>query len=363
MAEIRLNQIHKSFEDFTAVSSLDLTVPDGKFFVLLGPSGCGKTTSLRMIAGLERPTSGEIFLDDDEVTASRASDRDIAFVFQHYALYPFMTVRGNIAFPLKTQGVARRERNRRVAEVARQLRLEDRLDEPVFTLFGGDRQRVALGRAIIRHPRAYLMDEPLGTLDAELREHMRTELRGLQDRMQATMVMVTHDQIEAMAMADLVAVMNAGRVLQVGSPMTLYRRPADTFVARFVGSPAINFLEIPGPLPANSETVTMRGSAVPVRPTTTAVDHDMVTVGIRPEYVRLADDGTLAGRVITAEYMGTHHLLTVETELGRLRVRDTHRRRAAPGERIGVSFEGREMLLFDPASGRAVQAIDDVSGE
>src|SRR5688572_32702890 len=218
MAEIRVQNLHKAFAEFVAVKDSTFTVRDGEFFCLLGPSGCGKTTTLRMIAGLELPTSGQIFLGDEDVSFKRASHRDIAFVFQLFALYPHMNVRRNIAFPLLSQGVARAELDAKVAEAARILRIEHLIDKPVSGLSSGDRQRVALGRAIVRQPAAFLLDEPLGALDAEFRELMCDELRALHDRLRATTVYVTHDQLEAMAMADTIALMNDGRLEQLGPP-------------------------------------------------------------------------------------------------------------------------------------------------
>src|SRR5215468_9836939 len=244
MAEIRIENLHRRFGDFVAVHDSTLTIRNGDFFVLLGPSGCGKTTTLRMIAGLEIPTSGRILLDGEDVTFLRAARRDIAFVFQLFALYPHMNVRQNLSFPLRSQGTPRAEIAARTAETARLLRIEHLLDQPVSRLAGGDRQRVALGRAIIRRPKAFLMDEPLGALDAEFRDVMREELRQLHDRIGATTVYVTHDQIEAMSMADVIAVMNRGEVLQAGPPAEVYNRPATMFVAGFIGSPAMNFLPV-----------------------------------------------------------------------------------------------------------------------
>src|ERR1700758_1536576 len=246
MAEIRVEHLQKSFGGFVAVKGSSFTVADGEFFCLLGPSGCGKTTTLRMIAGLELPTSGRILLGGEDVTDKRASARDIAFVFQLFALYPHMNVRRNIGFPLKCEGMGSAECDRRVVEAARILRISHLLDRSVSTLTGGDRQRVALGRAIVRKPKCFLMDEPLGALDTEMREAMIHELRALHDRLGATTVYVTHDQLEAMAMADTIAVMNNGVVEQVGSPQEIYDRPASMFVADFIGSPPMNFLRFEG---------------------------------------------------------------------------------------------------------------------
>src|SRR5215468_1022147 len=231
MAEIRVENLRKTFGDFVAVRESTFTVPDGDFFCLLGPSGCGKTTTLRMIAGLEIPTSGKIVLGGDDVTFRPAAQRDIAFVFQLFALYPHLNVFSNIAYPLRSQGTPRAEVKRRVEEAARTLRISHLLGRSVSGLPGGDRQRVALGRAIVREPKAFLLDEPLGALDAELRDAMCGELRALHDRLGATMVYVTHDQIEAMSMADAIAIMKDGAIEQLGPPQELYDRPATMYVA------------------------------------------------------------------------------------------------------------------------------------
>jgi multiple sugar transport system ATP-binding protein len=264
MAEIRVQNLHKAFAEFTAVKDSSFTVRDGEFFCLLGPSGCGKTTTLRMIAGLELPTSGQIFLGDEDVSFKRASHRDIAFVFQLFALYPHMNVRRNIAFPLLSQGMPRAEIDTKVAEAARVLRIERLLDKPVSGLSSGDRQRVALGRAIVRQPLAFLMDEPLGALDSEFRELMCRELRALHDRLHATTVYVTHDQLEAMAMADTIAIMNQGLVEQLGAPQEVYERPASVFVADFIGSPAMNFLPLDGGYAAGADQVRLGGALLPI---------------------------------------------------------------------------------------------------
>src|SRR6266478_8030881 len=248
MAQIRVEALNKSFGAFHAVKDASFTVEDGQFLCLLGPSGCGKTTTLRRIAGLELPTSGTIRLGADDVTFRRASARDIAFVFQLFALYPHMNFRANIGFPLKCDGRPRAEIRRRVEETARILRITRLLDNPVSGLSSGDRQRVALGRAIVRQPKAFLMDEPLGALDAEFRHVMCGELRALHDRLGATTMYVTHDQLEAMSMGDKIAVMNDGAVEQLGTPREIYDRPASMFVADFIGSPPMNFVEFEAPL-------------------------------------------------------------------------------------------------------------------
>src|SRR5258708_15093526 len=246
MAEIRVESLHKSFATFTAVRDSTFTVPDGDFFCLLGPSGCGKTTTLRMIAGLELPTSGRILLGGEDVTFKRAWQRDVASVFQWFALSPHLNVRTNIAYPPGSQAMLRDDVNRRVHEAARILRITHLLDRSVSGLSSGDRQRVALGRAIVREPLAFLLDEPLGALDAEFRDVMCGELRALHDRLKATTVYVTHDQLEAMAMADTIALMNHGMVEQLGAPQDIYDRPASLFVADFIGSPPMSFLPFRG---------------------------------------------------------------------------------------------------------------------
>ena len=295
MAEIVIRDLRKEFGEFTAVRSSSFRVEDGEFFMLLGPSGCGKTTTLRMIAGLELPTSGEILIDGEEVGARPASQRDIAFVFQMFALYPHMNVRRNIAYPLVSQGMARARIREKVAEAARILGIEGLLDRPVSALSGGDRQRVALGRAIVREPKCFLMDEPLGALDAEFRERMAEELRALHDRMGATTVYVTHDQLEAMQMGDKIVVMNHGVIEQFGTPQDIYDKPASLFVAGFIGSPPMNVLRFHGQVEAGDTEVMLHQARLPVPEQRLPFDGDMV-YGVRPEHVRLADAGTLSRR-------------------------------------------------------------------
>ena len=356
MAEIRLEKLHKRFDDFVAVRGTDLVIRDREFFVLLGASGCGKTTTLRMIAGLEIPTSGQILLDGEEVTMLRAAQRDIAFVFQLFALYPHMNVRNNLAFPLKAQGVARAEMRQRVTEVARLLRIEEMLDWPVGRLSSGDRQRVALGRAIIRRPKAFLMDEPLGTLDAEFRGLMCEELRQLHQRIGATTVYVTHDQTEAMSMGDRIAVMNQGVVLQAGTPMEVYSRPATRYVASFIGSPAMNFLPAGGPLPPGSNRIRVNGAEVAIPTLAEGSDAAGVELGARPEHIEIADDGALRGEVFGVEYTGARQLVTVDTHAGRVKVRAPNHISVARGDLVGLRFRTERLVIFDGASGRALRS-------
>ena len=353
MAQIRLSNLHKAFADFVAVRDSNLTIEDGSFFVLLGPSGCGKTTTLRMIAGLELPTSGEIRLDGEDVTFRRARERDIAFVFQLFALYPHMNVRRNIGFPLSAQGVPRAEIRRRVEETARLLRIDHLLDRPVGGLAGGDRQRVALGRAIVRRPKAFLMDEPLGTLDAAFRELMCEELRGLHDRIDATTVYVTHDQIEAMAMADVIAVMSKGEVLQVGTPFEIYHRPRSMFVAQFIGSPAMNFLDCRLGGRRRGARCAARQVVVPepaCRAPPARTGHRRPARACPLRRRRHAS----AAQVFGVEYMGARQVVTVDTEAGRLRVRTSNSQRAASASRSASPSIPARSSCSTPLSERAL---------
>ncbi len=350
MAKIVLSSLHKRFGEFVAVRETNLTVESGRFVVLLGPSGCGKTTTLRMIAGLELPSSGRILIDGEDVTARRARERDIAFVFQMFALYPHMSVRDNIAFPLRNEGLSRAEIATRVDAAAQMLRIEGLLDRKTRGLAGGDRQRVALGRAIVREPKAFLMDEPLGTLDADFRELMCLELRKLHNALGATTVYVTHDQSEAMAMADDIVVMDQGEVLQAAAPYELYHFPATVFVGKFIGSPPMNFVPVDGSVEAGDEAVRLHGAPVPV-PRCDGSARE-VLLGIRPEHIVLDEHGPVRGRVIADEYLGSHQILVIETSLGILRVRVGKDDGLAAGSLVGLSFQRDRTLLYEATSGR-----------
>jgi len=355
VAEIKLESVQKRFGEFMAVRGSSFTIRDGEFFALLGPSGCGKTTTLRMIAGLELPSAGRILLDGDDVTFRRASMRDIAFVFQLFALYPHLNVRRNIAFPLRCQRMARLEIASRVDEVASLLRIEHLLDLPVSALSGGDRQRVALGRAIVRRPKAFLMDEPLGALDAEFRAVMRGELRALHDRLNTTTIYVTHDQIEAMAMADTILVMNHGVIEQCGSPQAIYDRPASMFVAEFIGDPPMSLLRFRSVLRAGTSRVGINGVRIDVPVVLEDLGEIDVAVGVRPEHVRFADEGALRGRVVSAEYLGTTQVVTVTTEHGSLKARLPADVPAASGTNVALTLATDRLSVFDVASGRAIK--------
>ena len=358
MAQIRVDNLHKAFADFVAVQDSSFTVRDGEFFCLLGPSGCGKTTTLRMIAGLELPTSGQIFLGDEDVTFKRASHRDIAFVFQLFALYPHLNVRNNIAFPLVSQGMARREIAAKVEEAARILRITPLLDKPVSGLSSGDRQRVALGRAIVRQPLAFMMDEPLGALDSEFRELMCQELRGLHDRLKATTVYVTHDQVEAMAMADTIAIMNRGVIEQLGAPQEVYDRPASVFVADFIGAPAMNFIPFAGSYAAGTQAVTIGAARVAVPALAEAVSERPLLCGVRPEHVRLDANSELRAEVLGTEYLGHSQIVTLTTAVGStLRAKVGVDVPAQRGDQVGLAFDAHAVSLFDSQSGRALARL------
>ncbi len=352
MAEIVIRNLRKEFGTFTAVRGSSFTIGHGEFFMLLGPSGCGKTTTLRMIAGLELPTSGEILIDGKDVSQKPASQRDIAMVFQMFALYPHMNVRRNIAYPLVSQGVPRDQVAAKVAEVARILQIGHLLDKGVGGLSGGDRQRVALGRAIVRNPAAFMMDEPLGALDAEFRETMAEELRALHDRMGATTVYVTHDQLEAMQMGDRIVVMNHGVVEQFGTPQQIYDHPATLFVADFIGSPSMNILPFEGAVTPGDRTVDL-GTPVNL-PEVQEGLRGKLALGVRPEHVTLTDGDAYRGRVEAAEYLGTTQIVTVSVPHGRIKARISSATQVRVGETLGLAFAPDRLSLFDAASGRAL---------
>ncbi|MGV6806126.1 MAG: ABC transporter ATP-binding protein [Ruegeria sp.] len=356
MAQIVVKNVKKMFGDFTAVRESSFTIEDGEFFMLLGPSGCGKTTTLRMIAGLELPTSGEIYLDGEEISQRPPSERDIAFVFQMFALYPHMNVRKNISYPLISQGMSRSAVKNKVEEVAGILGIRDILDNPVGGLSGGDRQRVALGRAIVREPKAFMMDEPLGALDAEFREHMAEELRALHDRMGATTVYVTHDQLEAMQMGDKIVVMNNAVIEQFGTPQEIYDKPATMFVADFIGSPSMNFLPFKGKVEPGSELVRLNGHDETVPRLLEGSEGDLV-FGVRPEHVFLSDASSYRAKVLAAEYLGTTQIVTLQSPNGELKARIDAREHVSPGEAVGLEFRSPTVTLFEQSTGRALRSV------
>ena len=309
MAEVSLKQVSKFYGAAQALHSVSLDIADGEFAVFVGPSGCGKSTLLRTIAGLEEASDGVIEIGGRDVTRLAPSARDVAMVFQSYALYPHMTVRENMDFGMKVNNFAPDDRSRRIAEAARVLQLEPYLDRKPAQLSGGQRQRVAIGRAIVKNPAVFLFDEPLSNLDAKLRVQMRVELEALHRDLKATMIYVTHDQVEAMTMADKIVVLNAGRIEQVGTPMDLYHRPRTEFVAGFIGAPSMNFL----PMTADQGKVLVEGKVLPAKALQGAV-----RLGIRPEHLvlRAAGEGELAARVHLRETLGGDAYLYVQTASG-----------------------------------------------
>jgi multiple sugar transport system ATP-binding protein len=337
LAFLELAQLEKTFADGTrAVKGIDFAARRGEFVVLLGPSGCGKTTTLRMIAGLELPSGGRIALDGEDVTRFAPSRRDVGFVFQFYALYPHLTVAQNLAFPLECVGTPKSAIEQTVARVADHLGLAPLLPRRPRELSGGDQQRVALGRAMVRRPKIWLMDEPLGTLDADLRLSMCEFLREQQLESKVTTVYVTHDQEEAMRLADRIVVMNEGRIEQVGAPIVVYDDPASLFVAHFVGSPGMNFL---------------RGAVAEAAARARGVAARDVTLGVRPEFVRLANGAGLRGEIVVDEYLGASRCLHVQTPTETLIARVEPDAAARVGDAVGLTFDPQHVRLFDSASG------------
>jgi multiple sugar transport system ATP-binding protein len=362
MAEIKVDSIAKTFETFAAVKGVNFTVDHGSFLVILGPSGCGKTTTLRMIAGLELPSSGRILLDGEDVTALPASARDIAFVFQLFALYPHMNVRQNMGFPLRCQNYPRAEIRRSVEETAKLLRIDHLLERRVGGLSGGDRQRVALGRAIVRRPKAFLMDEPLGALDSEFRRLMCGELRELHDRIDATTIYITHDQLEAMAMADRIVIMNQGRVEQIGTPQEIYDRPNTMFVADFIGAPPMSFLGVQTSLRRGDRSIRIDAATVDMPELFEDRAEGKFALGVRPENVSFTDSSPLRGRVIGAEYLGTTQIVTVETAHGRVKARLPSGTAVRVGERVGLALRPDRLSLFDAISGQVLSSALHAGG-
>ena len=351
--------VTKRFGDVTAVDDLTLEVEAGESLVLLGPSGCGKSTALRIMAGLETPTAGVVRIGDRIVNDVDAKDRDVAMVFQSYALYPHLNVRRNIEFPLRSRHVPAEERARLVTSTARSLGLETLLDRKPAQLSGGQRQRVALARAIVRHPRAFLMDEPLSNLDARLRTEMRAELAELHHRLGVTVLYVTHDQVEAMTMGQRIAVLRDGVLQQVDVPRTVHDRPANAFVAGFIGSPPMNILAGRFDTADGTAEVVVDGGSIPLGPGATAALRRRglpdVTVGVRPEHLRADPDGTLKVTVALAEYLGhEQHLGCRLSGGGMLTVRLTGTSSALVlGDTLALAVEG-DPHLFDPVDGTRI---------
>jgi multiple sugar transport system ATP-binding protein len=348
MASVSFNDVKKDFGKTKVLHGISFDISDGEFMVLVGPSGCGKSTLLRMLAGLEDITAGTIAIDGRVVNDLDSKDRDIAMVFQSYALYPHMTVRENMGFSLKL----RKDNPRKIAEgvsrAAKILNLEPFLERYPRELSGGQRQRVAMGRAIVRDPKVFLFDEPLSNLDAKLRVAMRSEIKALHQRLKTTTVYVTHDQVEAMTMADRIAVMNEGRIEQLGDPLELYDRPANLFVAQFIGSPAMNVCE--GVYKDNA--VEALGARWPVSQTT-ARSGQAVRYGIRPEHLVLHNDG-IAAEIEVVEPMGAETEILVKIQGHTFTLMTHGRSSAGPGDKVRVAPQGAQAHLFDAASGRRI---------
>ncbi|OIP85176.1 MAG: sugar ABC transporter ATP-binding protein [Rhodobacterales bacterium CG2_30_65_12] len=327
MGQIELKQVSKSFGNVEVIPPLDLIIEDGEFVVFVGPSGCGKSTLLRLIAGLEDVTGGHVLIDGKEATLTVPAKRGLAMVFQSYALYPHMSVRKNIAFPLRMAGLDKADQNERVTQAAEVLNLTDYLDRKPGQLSGGQRQRVAIGRAIVREPAAFLFDEPLSNLDAALRVGMRLEISELHKRLKTTMVYVTHDQVEAMTMADKIVVLQAGVIEQVGSPLELYQRPRNTFVAGFIGSPQMNLIDGPEAEKLGAHTI-----------------------GIRPEHLEISQtEGAWKGKVGVSEHLGSDTFFHVQSSASPepITVRATGERAFHYGAEVWLSPRPEHLHRFD----------------
>jgi multiple sugar transport system ATP-binding protein len=357
LAEVRFVQATRVYpgNDQPAVDALDLEIADGEFMVLVGPSGSGKTTALRMLAGLEEIDAGAVFIGERDVSDIPPKQRDVSMVFQNYALYPYLTVAANIGFPLRIAGVKKRDRELRVKEVAKMLGLTDFLERKPAQLSGGQRQRVAMGRAIIRTPSVFLMDEPLSNLDAKLRVQMRADIAALQSDLGITTVYVTHDQAEAMTLGHKVAVLHQGRLQQYGPPRDLYERPANVFVAGFIGSPAMNLCTVP----VKNGTASFGGLDVPVPRESALNGRTSLVVGVRPESLDVAGEG-IPARVDVIEDIGADAYVFCTADLGgastRLVARTDARSAPEQGERVALLPRPDEAHLFDPDSGERLGA-------
>lgn len=362
MAKVELRNVSKRFGKVEVVKNVDLEIPDNEFIVLVGPSGCGKSTILRMIAGLEPISGGEIVIGDRVVNNVSPKSRNVAMVFQNYALYPHMTVRENMGFSLKMAGKSRDERYRKVEDAAGVLELDKLLERKPSELSGGQRQRVAMGRAIVRQPDVFLFDEPLSNLDAQLRTQMRRELKKLHMRLATTTVYVTHDQIEAMTLASRIVILKDGIVQQVGTPVEVFENPANVFVAQFIGNPPMNIMEGIYHVKDGKASVHSNGSVFPVpNPLSSLEDGAPVLAGIRPDAIKMGDNierlpkqWWCKGEVVVSEILGGQSLLEIVVDDNRLIAEVEGRIIAQPGESVPIGFEFNRMVLFDPETTKAL---------
>ena len=357
MASVTIQAVKKNFGDVAILHGVDIDIPDGSFTVLVGPSGCGKSTLLRMIAGLEQISGGEIRIGERRVNELQPKERDIAMVFQNYALYPHMTVRENMAFSLTLAKLDKTTIDSKVGRAAEILALGALLDRYPRQLSGGQRQRVAMGRAIVRDPQVFLFDEPLSNLDAKLRVAMRSEIKELHQRLKTTSIYVTHDQIEAMTMGDKIVVMRDGRIEQTGSPLDLYDHPANQFVAGFIGSPAMNFL--PGTLRRQGDAAIVEladGTRLKAPPRVGGVDGQPVVFGTRPEHLTLTDGGGIPARVVVMEPTGMDTFVACRHEGVELSAVFRERHDFAPGSTIHLLPDLQRAHLFDASTGRHMAA-------
>jgi len=346
MAWIEFEHVTKRFEEVVAVNDVSFGVEKGEFFTLLGPSGCGKTTTLRLIAGLEIPTEGKIFIAEEDVTFLPPGQRNIAMVFQNYALYPHMTVYQNIAYPLIVRKVSKKEMDQRVKYVAENLQIQELLQRYPMEISGGQQQRVALARAIIQTPNAFLLDEPLSNLDAKLRLEARSFLKHLHLELGTTVVYVTHDQAEAMALSTRIAVMDSGMVRQIGTPKEVYDSPADTFVAGFIGNPPMNLLHVK----VDGSVVNIEDQIMNIPEVINSLENPIrgkATLGIRPEHVRIVEKGSLMGEVYVVEPLGAEVVITIKIGAQFLKVLTFEELSLSPGDKVGLNLNREKIHFFD----------------
>ena len=354
MAEVTVRDLKKSYDDLQVLHGLDIDIHNGEFVVLVGPSGCGKSTLLRMIAGLESISGGTIHINDRLVNNLPPAERDIAMVFQNYALYPHKTVRGNISFSLRMKGLSKNDIEDRVQKAAEILGLIPYLDRYPRALSGGQRQRVAMGRAIVRDPQVFLFDEPLSNLDAKLRVQMRTEIRELHQRLKTTTIYVTHDQIEAMTMADKIVVLQNGVIEQIGSPLELYDNPANQFVAGFIGSPAMNFFSANVEVHENKLVARLKSGTLQLRKTKHLSAGQKIKIGVRPENLMITDSGITATTSVIEPTGPETHVVFRDNEGSEITLVSRERRTFTVGETLHLTVSPENMHIFDSEKGHSI---------